>query len=248
MISVKTTSVNKYAFVLLTLTLTSLPSAARSKKNVPAGQVIDSGTFDVFIKGKRVASEKFEITQTPDMSVAKAELRIDDDKTAQNAELQLAPNGDLIHYKWSESGKGEAVVEPKDEFLVEHVTLSEPQKRAEQPFVLPVSTLVMDDGFFSQRELLLWRYLATQCQMKPGDKGCSLASQQFGVIIPRQQTSSQITVEFKGSQKVNIKGTDLDLQRFELHGDGYDWTVWMDAGYKIQKIAIAQESTEVYRE
>jgi hypothetical protein len=236
------------ALILLSLTFPSLPGHASSKKTAVIGQVIDSGTFGVYIKGKRVASEKFEITQTPDMSVAKAELRVDDNKNAQLAELQLAPNGDLIRYKWSENGTGQAVVEPKDEFLVEHVTLTEPQKSAEQPFVLPISTMVMDDGFFSQRELLLWRYLATQCQMKPGEKGCKLASQQYGVIVPRQQSSAQITVEFKGSQKVNIKGADLDLQRFELRGEGYDWTVWIDAGYKIQKIAIAEENTEVYRE
>jgi len=244
-------SVNKcrlFAVLLLFLTIVPLSSFASSKKAVAAGQVIDSGTFGIYIKGKRVASEKFEITQTADMSIAKAELRLEDSKSEQKAELQLASNGNLIRYEWSESGKGQVVVEPKDEFLVEHVTLAEPQKSAEQPFVLPISTLVMDDGFFSQRELLLWRYLATQCQMKPGDKGCTLASQQYGVIVPRQQTSAQITVEFKGSQKLNIKGVDMDLQRFELHGEGYDWTVWIDPSYKIQKIAIAEESTEVYRD
>jgi hypothetical protein len=242
---------NKYrlsALFLLSLTFSPLPGHASSKKTAPIGQVVDSGTFGVYIKGKRVASEKFEITQMPDMSIAKAELRVDDNKNAQTAEMQLAANGDLIRYKWSENGTGEAVVEPKDEFLVEHVTLTQPQKSAEQPFVLPVSTMVMDDGFFSQRELLLWRYLATQCHIKAGEKGCPLAPQQYGVIVPRQQTSAQITVQFKGSQKLTIKGADMDLRRFELSGEGYDWSVWIDGSYKIQKIAITDESTEVYRE
>jgi hypothetical protein len=237
-----------FALTLLALILASLPSPASSKKTAAVGQLVDSGTFGVYIKGKRVASEKFEITQTPDMSVTHAELRVDDTKNAQVADLQLAPNGNLIRYKWSESGKGEAVVEPKDEFLVEHVTLTETQKSAEQPFVLPVSTMVMDDGFFSQRELLLWRYLATQCHIKTGENGCPLPPQQYGVIVPRQQTSVQITVQFKGSQKVKIKGVDMDLQRFELLGEGDVWSVWIDAGYKIQKISIASESTEVYRD
>lgn len=243
-------SVNKYRFaahLMLLSSLASLPALAHSKKTV-TGQVVDSGTFGIYIKGKHVASEKFDIEQTPDMSVATAELRLDETKGEQKAELQLAPNGNLIRYEWSESGKGEAVVEPKDDFLVEHVTLTEPDKKAEQPFVLPASTMVMDDGFFSQRELLLWRYLATQCQLKPGEKGCKLASEQYGVIVPRQQTSTQVTVEYKGAQKVNIKGTDMDLQRFELHGEGYDWVIWIDGSYKIQKIAITEESTEVYRE
>ncbi|HVZ19025.1 MAG TPA: hypothetical protein VG897_18050, partial [Terriglobales bacterium] len=118
----------------------------------------------------------------------------------------------------------------------------------EQPFLLPLSTLIMDDGFFSQRELLLWRYLASKCHPKQGETGCQLEPEKFGVIIPRQQTSAQVTVEFKGSQKVNIKGTDMDLQRFELSGEGYEWTVWIDTAYKIQKIVADTDDTEIYRE
>ena len=237
------------ALLLLVLPFASMPAHARhpSKKTV-TGNVVDSGTFGVYIRGKRVASEKFEIVQTDDMSVAKADLRLGDDKSAQKAELQLSPNGNLIRYEWEESGKGTAVVEPKDDFLVEHVTLTENDKKAEQPFVLPTSTMVLDDGFFSQRELLIWRYLATQCKVKPGEAGCPLGSEQFGVIVPRQQTSMQVTVEYKGSQKLNIKGTDMDLQRFQLSGDSFSWTVWIDGSYKIQKIAIDEESTEVYRD
>jgi hypothetical protein len=245
------TSVNSQrslSLLVLFVVLASLFASAGSKKTAVAGHVIDSGIFGVYVKGKRVAQEKFEIVQTPEMSIAKGELRLEDSKTAQLAEVQLAPNGNLIRYQWSESGKGQAVVEPKDEFLVEHVTLSEPQKSAEQPFILPTSTLIMDDGFFSQRELLLWRYLSTQCQPKQGEKGCTLVAQQYGVIVPRQQTSIQLTVEFKGSQKVNVRGTDMDLQRFELHTEGYDWTIWIDPSYKIQKIAVDAEGTEIYRE
>ena len=233
--------------LLLFIVFTSLFATAGSKKTV-SGNVVDSGTFAVYMKGKKIASEKFEILQTPEMNVLKSELRIEEPKAEQKAELQMSPAGNLLRYEWTENGKGQAIVEPKDEFLVEHVTLTEGSKAAEQPFILPASTMILDDGFFSQRELLLWRYLATQCQPKQGEKGCQLGAQKYGVIIPRQQTSAQLTVEYKGSQKVNVKGTDIDMQRFELQGEGYDWTVWIDASYKIQKIAIDADSTEIYRE
>ena len=243
-------SVNKFrklAVLLSFVQFTSLFATAGSKKPV-AANVIDSGTFVVYSKGKRIASEKFEIAKTADSSVVKSELRIEEPKAEQKAEMQLTTTGNLIRYEWSEGGKGTAVVEPKDEFLVEHVNLTEGSKSAEQPFILPASTMIMDDGFFSHRELLLWRYLATQCQPKQGQQGCQLASQQYGVIVPRQQTSVQITVEYKGSQKLNIRGADMDLQRFELNGEGFNWTVWIDATYKIQKIAIDAENTEIVRE
>ena len=222
--------------------------APAAKKSSSPEKVIDSGTFVVTMKGKQIATEKFEIVQSQDMSVARGELRVDDGSREQKAELQLAPNGNLIRYIWKEEGKGEAVVEPKDEFLVEHVSLSDSQKKAEQPFMLPTSTLILDDGFFSQRELLLWRYLGSSCQPKQGEAGCTLPTQQYGAIVPRQQNSIQVTVEYKGSQKVNIKGIDMDLQRFTLSGEAFSWTVWIDSQYRIQKIAMDDESTEVYRQ
>lgn len=232
------------ASVLLAV-LASLSVSYAAKKN---SDVVDAGVFGIYINGKRVASEKFEITQTPTASIAKAELKLDQSKNPQTAELQLSPAGNLIRYQWNEKDQGSAVVEPKDEFLVEHVNLVTPAKTAEQPFILPTSTLILDDYFFSQRQILLWRYLATQCKMKVGDTSCSLAPAQFGVIVPRQQSAMQVNVEYKGPQKVNIKGADQDLRRFELHADGNDWIVWMDDSYKIQKIEIAADNTEVFRD
>jgi hypothetical protein len=239
---------NRRTAVALSLFLFSASLLAPAAKKGSNEKVIDSGTFVVTMKGKRVASEKFEIVQTPDMSIIRSELRVDDGSKDQKAELQLSSSGTLVRYDWKQEDKGEVVVEPKDEFLVEHVSLAENQKKAEQPFVLPTSTLILDDGFFSQRQLLLWRYLAASCQPKAGQPGCTLPPQQYGVIVPRQQTSIQVTVEYKGAQKLNLKGTDMDLQRFELTGEGLDWNIWIDGQYRIQKITVDDQSTEITRE
>src|SRR4051794_30448516 len=134
--------------VVVLLLFACLPAVAGTKKVV--GETVDAGTFAVYISGKKVAAETFEITKTPDTSTLKAELKVDEGgKGSQKIEMTMAPNGDLRRYQWSENGKGQAVVEPKDEFLVEHVTLTDQQKTAEQPFILPVSTSVLDDYFFS---------------------------------------------------------------------------------------------------
>lgn len=224
-------------------------SLAASKKEKPTGKMVDSGTFGVYINGKRVASEKFEVSQTSDLSVAKAELQVGEEKAPQIAELQMSPNGDLIKYQWSEKDKGTATVQPKDDgFLIEHVELTQPGKSAEQPFLLPVSTMILDDYFFSHRQLLLWRYLAANCKPKAGEPGCQLQKQQYGVIVPRQQTSAQVTISYEGNQKIAIKGVDQLMSRFLMSMDGNDWTVWMDGAYKIQKIAIEADHAEVYRE
>jgi hypothetical protein len=234
--------------LLICLLSSSLSLWAGAKKTVTAGQMVDSGTFVVYVNGKRIASEKFEFTQSAEMNVAKAELKLDESKDAQFAELQMSPNGNLVRYQWSEKDKGTATVEPKDEFLIERVQTTQPTKTAEQPFILPSSTMILDDYFFSHRQLLLWRYLAAQCQPKPGDRNCQLPKTQYGVIVPRQQISSQVTVEYAGIQKVPIKGVDQELNRFELHMEGNDWTVWMDQAYKIQKIAIEADHAEIFRD
>lgn len=226
----------------------SVSSSAGTPKKSPTPQTVDSGTFAVYVKGKRVAHETFEITQTPELSVVKAELRMEGAKHPQIAELRILPNGNLQRYTWSEKDQGHAVVEPKDEFLIEKVTLTSPSKSAEQPFLMPTSTLILDDYFFSQRQILLWRYLAAQCRPKANEPGCPLTPTQFGVIVPRAQTSAQVTVEYSGQQKVSLKGVDRDLARFELKMEGNDWTLWVDEAYKIQKISIAGEQAEIYRE
>jgi hypothetical protein len=223
-------------------------SLAATQKPLSQERVVDSGTFAVYVKGKRIAQEKFEITQSSELSVAKAELQLEEGKNPQVAELRMLPNGNLQRYTWSEKDQGQAVVEPKDEFLVEKLTLKAPNKSAEQPFLMPTSTLILDDYFFSHRQILLWRYLASQCVTKPGDQGCQLPPTQFGVIIPREQTSAQVTVEYSGRQKISFRGSDRDMARFEMKMDGNEWTLWVDDSYKIQKIAIAGQEAEVYRE
>src|SRR5215813_9508953 len=118
----------------------SVAWAAKDKDKKTAGQMVDSGTFVVYVNGKKMATEKFEVTQSPDLSVAKGELKLEDSKETQFADLQLTPNGNLIRYQWTEKDKGNLTVEPKDEFLIEKIQLTQPNKSAEQPFLMPVST------------------------------------------------------------------------------------------------------------
>ncbi|HWR16570.1 MAG TPA: hypothetical protein VN577_17225 [Terriglobales bacterium] len=237
--------VTSLVVVLLFLSVSAF--AGKPKKNESAAKLVDSGVFGVYVNGKRMASEKFEISQTPEYSLLKSEFKLEEAKNPQNAELRLSPSGDLQRYEWSEKDQGTAVVEPKDEFLIEKVTINQ-GKSTEQPFILPTSTLILDDYFFSQRQLLLWRYLAGQCRPKPGEAGCQLTPTKFGVIIPRAQMSSQVTISYAGQQKLAIKGVDRELSRFDLHMEENDWIVWVDESYKIQKIAIEAERTEIYRD
>lgn len=212
---------------------------------------IDSGSFGVFINGKRVATETFNIHQQGELSTATSEFKAEDgsSKVQQKAELQLSSNGDLRRYVWREvsPGKAQEIVEPSEQFLVEHVIPNAPEKPSEHPFILPASTLVLDDYFFSHRQIMTWRYLAQSCGGTIS-ADCKLPKAQFGVIIPRQRLSSMVTLEYAGKEKVRVHDVERELHRFNLTSEADQWSLYLDERFKIVRIVIASENTEVVRD
>jgi hypothetical protein len=222
----------------------SLPALAAD-----TGQLVDSGSFGIFVGGKRVATETFEIRQRNDYSSATAELKVDDaSRSTQKAELQLSPAGDLRRYEWRElsPGRAQAVVEPDDQFLLERITPNPPDKPVQQPFFVPLSTMVLDDYFFSQREILAWRYLAQSCN--GNIKNCRPGKLQFGVLVPRQHLSMTVTMEYTGLEKVLIRGAERQLNRINLQSDAGDWVLWIDGDFKVVRVLNPAENTEVVRD
>jgi hypothetical protein len=57
-----------------------------------------------------------------------------------------------------------------------------------------------------------------------------------------------LTLEFAGRDKVTIRGTERELNKFVLRSEGGDWTMWLDDQFKLQRILIASDSTEVIRD
>ena len=71
---------------------------------------------------------------------------------------------------------------PNDNLLVERSTNNPQDKEEEHPFLLPISTSVLDDYFFVHREILVWKYLATGCHQDKGQVACPQNQQvKFGV-------------------------------------------------------------------
>jgi hypothetical protein len=238
----------KFVSLLLLLALLSVPSYGRKKDDKT---LVDSGSFGVFVNGTRVATETFRIEQQGGVSVATSEFKAEDSssKIHQKAELQILPNGDLQRYTWHElsPGKAEEVVEPVEQFLIEHITPNSHEKPSDQPFLLPPSTMVLDDYFFSQREILTWRYLAQSCggTITPS---CAPEKAQFGVIVPRQHISATVTMEYAGKEKTLIRNQEQELHRFNLISDGQQWAMYLNDQFKIVRILIASENTEVVRD
>lgn len=240
------------ARVAVTAVLLAALAFAAEKKDTPT-QMVDSGSLGVFVNGRRVATETFSIQQSATGSVISSQFKTEEgtDKSAQSSELQLTPTGDIRKYEWKElsPGKAQATVAPNNEYLMEHITGGPDGKVEDQPFLLPASTNVLDDYFFIHREVLVWRYLATACKQEKGQVQCPANQKtQFGAMNPHQRTSLPLTVEFSGKDKVSIRGTEQQLNKFVLRSEGGEWIMWLDDQFKLQRILVTGDNTDVIRD
>ena len=230
-------------------------AAAAGEKEKPksADQLVDSGSFGIFMNSRRVATETFSVQQNANGSVVSSQFVTDDaaNKAAQTSELQLTPGAEIRKYEWKElsPGKAQATVAPNNDFLMEHISAGPDDKPVEQPFLLPASTSILDDYFFIHREILIWRYLATACKQEKGAIQCPANQKtQFGTMNPHQRSSVPLSLEFTGRDKVTIRGVDRDLNKFVLRSDAGDWTMWVDDQFKLQRVLITSDATEVVRD
>ncbi len=228
-------------------------------------KVVDQGSFGIYLEGKRIGTETFKIEQRTDFSIATASLKVDDGKmkAEQTAEMRISPNGDLRSYLWRATvpQAEESSVEPQKELLVEHLVPAD-QKKMDVPHLLPLSTAILDDNFFSQREILLWRYLATACVWKQG-QGRLCGPSSYVVLVPHQHASVSATMELVGPDKITVKGVERQLSKMTLStggsgrviamnepkdSDAGQWLLWVDDQFKVIKMTIPGTNIEVIRD
>jgi hypothetical protein len=227
---------------------------ASDKKDKPkqgVTQKVDSGSFGVFIRGQRVVTETFNVQQENGISDIKASLQEigGGAHKEQHSELQMTSNGELVRYEWTD-GSGSLVVTPNNEFLLERITTSAEAKPAEQPFLMPNTSAILDNNFFIHRQVLAWRYLATNCQTQTGALRCQQSPVEFGVLVPQDRTSARVRMELVGKEKVMIRGTERELLRLNLKGETFSWALWVDEKdqFKLMRVLVADDNTEVVRD
>jgi len=242
-------TIARTATVLALASLFALPGFASKKSKTPDVNVVDSGTFGIFKAGKRVATETFKIEQSGGSSVTRSEIKAEDGtaEMSQNSELQLAANGDIVKYDWHETKpeKKDSTLSVGDQVLTQRVGATEKEKPREIPYILPASTSVLDDYFFVHRELITWKYIASEC---PDLSKCQLPKGSVGVIIPRQHVSGVVSLEYKGLDNTELHGSQTALNHFILHADEADWSLYLDAKHKLVKVEVPSEQIEAIRD
>ena len=232
-------------------------AAARKddKKDKPkpaSAQMVDSGSFGVFVKGQRVVTETFSVHQQNGISIIKSQLKqtAGADATSQKSALEITSSGELLRYEWSQDSGGSLSVLPNNDFLIEKITAPGSAKPAEQPFLMPSSTMILDNNFFIHRAVLVWRYLAADCKSEGGNLKCQQDPAEFGVLVPQDRNSLRVRLELVGSEKVTVRGAARELLRLNLTGENFAWNLWVDPQdqFKLIRVAIPADDTEVVRD
>jgi hypothetical protein len=223
----------------------------KDKPKPPANQIVDSGSFGIFIRGQRVATETFHIEQENGNSIVKSQLKeiAAGDSATQKSDLEMTSSGELLRYEWSQGSGASLSVFPDNEFLKERILTSPSAKPSEQAFLLPSVTPILDNNFFIHREVLAWKYLAiAPCRDENGHRHCEPAD--FGTLVPQDHTSMSVRMELAGKEKITIRGAERELLRLNLHGDQFDWALWVDENdhFKLIRVAIPADSTVVDRD
>ena len=234
------------------LVIASMAIAGDKKNQAKAPpETVDSGSFGVFVKGQRVATETFTIQQQANVNTVKSQLKetAGDNPASQKSNLEMTANGELLRYEWSQSSGGSLIVLPNNEFLLEKISPAS-SKPAEQPFLMPNTSAILDNNFFVHREILVWRFLAAACKPEGNGFKCQRDPGDFGVLVPQDRASMHVRMELVGKEKISIHGTDRDLMRLNLKGDDVDWALWVDEQdhFKLIRVAITADNTEVLRD
>jgi hypothetical protein len=249
----KTAMRSATALVLACLLAASATGHAGEKKEKPkASSEVDSGSFGVFVRGQRVLTENFIIEQKNGISIIKAELKesAGKDPAIQKSDLEITASGELVRYEWSQPSGSSLTILPNSEFLIEKISASASAKPAEQPFLMPNTTMILDNNFFVHRQVLVWRYLAADCKADGGNLKCQQGPAEFGVVVPQDHTSVRVRMELVGKEKVTLHGAERELLRLNLSGEGFQWTLWVDDQnqFKLMRVAIPADNTEVVRD
>jgi len=236
----------KIAFVLAGLLLMSVPFFAKD-----SGNQVDSGSFGIWVNNKRLATETFSVQQQSNgNSVIISQFKDDGGGAEQNSELHLSSSGTLLSYEWHETApeKSSLKVAPDGDFLRQTVIAKPGEKPAEQPFLIPPTSPILDNNFFIHREIFAWRYLSSTCKQETAGLKCGPG--EFGVLIPQSRAPSHVSVTPVGDEKVMIGTTEQTLLHLNLKSDEEEWSLWLNTKdhYKLMRVTKVGEPVEIRRD
>jgi hypothetical protein len=209
------------------------PLASNAQSAVPA-DLNDQGTFEIFVAGKRVGTENFEIRTGPKQIEGQAEvyLRMEEDgKTIEVRTLSnliLDPQLRPLSYSWSQKGaqSSQLTIDFRSSpARTRYKTVNgQPDQR---DFKLAKDVVVLDDNLVHHYQLVVDRYDRTK-------KG----KQTFPAFIPQEALPGEITMEDMGPEPVSVEGSTLDLRHLVLTTELARIDLWVDNQDRLQVVSV----------
>ena len=212
--------------------LTSAAFAADKKDKTEPAKPIDSGSFGVFIKGQRVATETFSIEQRNGISIIKSQLKetAGSDNVPRSPIWKSQPLENSSRYEWSQSSGGSLTRSSDNEFLIEKIQSQVRQNPPNSAFLLPSAPPILDNNFFVHREVLAWRYLWPPICKPEGRELQVPAGCRPTLACWSRRTAPPCTSAWNWSEKKRSRsrGTERELLRLNLTRRHFDWALWVD--------------------
>jgi len=67
-------------------------------------------------------------------------------------------------------------------------------------------------------------------------------------LNPHSRSSMLVSMEFADKEKASIHGVERDLYRLNLKSEAGDWQLWLDDQFKLLRILVTADKTEVVRD
>ena len=222
--------------------LTSVAALLPAAQALPSS-VDDHGVFELFVEGRPVGTEKFEIRSGKDGVEAQAEIHLRVDQGGKTVDEKSYPSLTLnsklypVSYTWSQKGSQSSDLQAdfrSSPAKTRYKTVT--GQEDDRDFQLPPDVAVLDDNVVHHYQLIVNRYRWT-----------SGGKQTFHVFIPQEAMPGDITVEEAGPEEVKVGETSLNLQHLVVTAELARIDLWVDGQQHLQRISIPEAHFEGVR-
>lgn len=200
--------------------------------------------FALFVSGREIGKEKFNIASTRGHIEAQAEIELRVERDGKVLNFKTFPNLVLdselrpVTYSWKQKGPQSSSLEldfrPSPVQARYRTVAGDVDKR---DFTLPKDVLILDDNVFHHYQLIVDRYKLTT-----GGK------QTFQAFVPQEALPGVLTVEDAGEGTVNVQGHPKVLQHLLMTTELTRVDVWVDKQQRLQLVSIPEVQLEAVRQ
>ncbi len=203
----------------------------------------DRGTFTLWLGGREVGSEKFDIRTAGGQVEAKAEIHLRVEQDGRKIELNAFPDLvmddqlDPLTYTWTQ--KGSQSFQVQVDFRASPATchyVNVGGKEENRSFALQKDVVVLDDNVFHHFQFVVSRF-ARKAETK----------QTLKVFIPQEALPGDLTVEDQGWESIEIAGVTGKYRHLVLTTELARIDLWLDDQERLQRVFNSSAQFEALR-